>query len=73
MPTYDYRCDQCNNNFSAMHKIAEPAPACPNCGGSVQKQLSAPAVHGGGAAAKASSAPAPAVHGCGAGACGCRH
>ncbi|MBM4199947.1 MAG: zinc ribbon domain-containing protein, partial [Gammaproteobacteria bacterium] len=31
MPTYDYRCDQCNNNFSAMHKIAEPAPACPNC------------------------------------------
>lgn len=71
MPTYDYHCDRCEKDFSAMHKIEEAAPPCPQCGGSVRKKLSAPAVHGG--AERSSSAAAPAAHGCGAGACGCRH
>jgi putative FmdB family regulatory protein len=73
MPTYDYRCDHCQHAFSAMHKIADPAPQCPNCGGAVSKQLSAPAVHGGGSAAKAGAAPAAPFQGCGSGACGHRH
>lgn len=71
MPTYDYRCESCQKEFAAMHKMSEPAPPCPECGGSVQKKLSAPALHGSGAKNKAvSTAPA---HGCAASACGCRH
>ncbi|RYU60457.1 zinc ribbon domain-containing protein [Methylolobus aquaticus] len=72
MPTYDYRCDSCHHDFTAMHKIADPAPACPNCGGPVQKQLSAPAVHGGGGVKAASAPSAAPAHSCGAG-CGHRH
>lgn len=73
MPTYDYHCEKCDKDFSAMHKIADPAPACPDCGGPVQKKLSAPAVVGGAAGQSAASTLPAASHGCGAGACGCRH
>lgn len=72
MPTYDYHCDTCETDFSAMHKIEEPAPICPNCGGPVKKKISAPAVHGA-AERSVSAGTAAAAHGCGAGACGCRH
>lgn len=72
MPTYDYRCEHCNHMFAAMHKISEAAPPCPNCGGSVNKILSAPALHGTGSKDTA-AASAPAAHGCGAASCGCRH
>ncbi|WP_162232264.1 FmdB family zinc ribbon protein, partial [Methylogaea oryzae] len=44
MPTYDYRCDACNHDFSAMHKISDAAPPCPQCGGAVRKKVTAPAV-----------------------------
>ncbi len=70
MPTYDYQCQACKTDFTAMHKISEPAPACPECGAAdVKKQLSAPAVHGGGHKA----APMPSGQGCGMGGCGHRH
>lgn len=46
MPTYDYRCTSCAHEFTAIHKISEPAPECPTCHGAVQKMLSAPALHG---------------------------
>ena len=70
MPTYEYQCQSCNNEFQAMHKISDAAPACPKCGCEVKKKLSAPAVHGGGQKAM----PNPAGgHGCGMGGCGHRH
>ena len=68
MPTYDYQCQACRHDFTVNHKISEPAPQCPQCGGEVRKKLSAPAVHG----AKAAPAP-PFPGGCGAGACACKH
>lgn len=73
MPTYDYHCHTCRKDFTAMHKISEPAPNCPACGGEVSKKVSAPAVHGGSAGHHSSPTAPAAAHGCGAGACGCRH
>jgi putative FmdB family regulatory protein len=74
MPTYDYQCKSCNHPFTAMHKIADPAPGCPECGGEVKKLLSAPAVHGSGAS-RQEMAPCgiPAAGGCGSGMCGHQH
>ncbi|MGX2040852.1 FmdB family zinc ribbon protein [Methylocaldum sp. MU1018] len=70
MPTYDYQCKACKHEFTAMHKISEAAPKCPDCGGEVRKKLSAPAVHG---ASAGKEAAIGAGHGCGMGACGCKH
>lgn len=67
MPTYDYQCQACETQFTVNHKISEPAPKCPTCGGEVRKLLSAPAVMGGG------RKPEPSFQGCGSGACGCKH
>ncbi|MEY2700915.1 MAG: hypothetical protein RIQ52_1670 [Pseudomonadota bacterium] len=70
MPTYDYHCQSCETDFTAMHKISDPIPECPACHSSeIAKKISAPAVMG--AKAAAPSAPAPA-HGCAMGGCGCR-
>jgi putative FmdB family regulatory protein len=69
MPTYDYQCLTCNKDFTALHKISEAPPPCPDCGGEVKKRLSAPAVHG--TAQKA--APFRAGPGCGMEGCGHRH
>lgn len=65
MPTYDYQCQACGHDFSAMHKISDAAPQCPECGGAVRKKVTAPAVLGGGKAA-----PEFSGGGCGSG-CGC--
>ncbi len=48
MPTYDYICPGCRHSFAARHKIAEPSPSCPQCGGGVVERafLKAPAIHG---------------------------
>jgi putative FmdB family regulatory protein len=72
MPTYDYQCTACSHTYSALHKMSDPAPACPACGATeVKKLLSAPAIHGRGVAA---AAPMPAVGGgCGSGMCGHKH
>jgi putative FmdB family regulatory protein len=74
MPTYDYRCQSCQHQFTAMHKISEAAPNCPDCGGEVKKLLSAPAVHGS-SSRRHEVAPCgvPAVQGCGSGMCGHKH
>lgn len=69
MPTYDYKCQSCQHQFTAMHKISEASPNCPECGGEVKKQLSAPAVHGG----EHKSTPTPSGQGCGMAGCGHRH
>ncbi|QFY42587.1 zinc ribbon domain-containing protein [Candidatus Methylospira mobilis] len=70
MPTYDYHCTQCQTEFTVQHKINDPKPECPDCGGEVKKKLAAPAI-GGIAAGRASASQLPP---CGmAGGCACRH
>lgn len=42
MPTYSYRCTQCDHTFEAFHSMsAEPLKDCPNegCEGSVEKLI----------------------------------
>ncbi|HEB74575.1 MAG TPA: zinc ribbon domain-containing protein, partial [Candidatus Desulfofervidus auxilii] len=39
MPLYDYRCEDCNHVFEAMHGIDEPPPTCPNCGSKWVKKI----------------------------------
>jgi putative FmdB family regulatory protein len=77
MPTYDYQCKSCDHPYTAMHKISESAPACPECGGAdIRKLVAAPAVHGkgGGASHAEPACAAPAFQGgCGSGMCGHRH
>lgn len=75
MPTYDYQCKNCSHPFTAMHKISEAAPVCPQCGGEVKKLLAAPAVHGSARAAEppAPACGAPSFGGCGSGMCGHQH
>ncbi|MDD2767151.1 MAG: zinc ribbon domain-containing protein [Methylococcus sp.] len=71
MPTYDYACQSCNQDFTVMQKISDPAPVCPHCGSeSVNKKLSAPAVHGKAPSRALSNSPG---HGCATGGCGCKH
>ena len=47
MPTYDYRCDACENVFEVFQSFSEdPLSKCPeeNCGGVVKKIFSAPGI-----------------------------
>ncbi|WP_084685240.1 FmdB family zinc ribbon protein [Methylotuvimicrobium alcaliphilum] len=47
MPTYDYQCRQCQHTFETKHRINDPQPCCPTCGGTCTKLiLTAPAAHG---------------------------
>jgi putative FmdB family regulatory protein len=47
MPTYDYRCPNCQTEFQAYHAMTASAPTCPECGALPQRLiLAAPAVHG---------------------------
>ena len=40
MPTYDYRCDQCQRTFEVWQRIsAEPLTSCQSCGGPVRRLL----------------------------------
>lgn len=77
MPTYDYQCKSCAHPFTVMHKISDPAPACPVCGAEAKKLLSAPAVHGrsspGNPELPPCAAPAFQGGGCGSGLCGHKH
>lgn len=41
MPTYDYRCNACGNEFEVFQKMSdEPVKVCPKCGGEVKKLFS---------------------------------
>ena len=44
MPTYEYRCFECNRTFEAMHSMsAAPLQQCRLCGSpSIEKLISAP-------------------------------
>lgn len=42
MPTYDYRCDQCERTFEVRQRISEaPLTTCERCGGPIHRLLSA--------------------------------
>jgi len=75
MPTYDYQCKSCAHPFTAMHKISDPVPACPECGAEVKKLVAAPAVLGRSSSQAEPPCAAPAFKGggCGSGMCGHNH
>ena len=37
MPTYEYKCTECNDVFEMMHGIEEQVESCPECGGKVRR------------------------------------
>lgn len=49
MPTYDYRCHQCETVFEAKHGFHDSPPPCPHCGSAnIAKHITtAPAIAGG--------------------------
>src|SRR5215468_6258550 len=45
MPLYDYRCHQCGETFEVMQKFSdEPLKTHENCGGELERLISAPAL-----------------------------
>ena len=45
MPLYEYRCEACGNRFEKIVKFSDPPlESCPECGGTVEKLLSSPAI-----------------------------
>lgn len=45
MPLYEYQCEACGNRFEKIVKFSDPPiETCPECGGTVQKLLSSPAI-----------------------------
>ena len=42
MPIYEYRCKKCSKEFELIQKITdEPASECPDCGGKIERLVSA--------------------------------
>ncbi|MBZ0265158.1 zinc ribbon domain-containing protein [bacterium] len=40
MPTYSYRCPECDHRFNLFHSISDSAPKqCPECGTEVERQM----------------------------------
>ena len=37
MPTYEYRCLNCNHVFETLHEVGGDPGPCPNCGGTPQR------------------------------------
>jgi putative FmdB family regulatory protein len=45
MPLYEYQCDACTKRFERIQKFSDPpVETCPDCGGTVRKLLSSPAI-----------------------------
>jgi putative FmdB family regulatory protein len=45
MPLYEYQCKKCGHRFEKIRQFSDkPIRKCPECGGSVEQLLSAPAV-----------------------------
>lgn len=72
MPLYEYQCKKCKHRFERIRKFSDPPiKKCPECGGSVEQLLHAPAVQFKGtgwyvtdyAGKKTDSAPAAASDG----------
>ena len=45
MPIYEYQCDDCGKRVEAIQRLSdEPLTECGECGGSLRRLISAPAV-----------------------------
>jgi len=45
VPLYEYQCKKCKHRFEKIQKFSDrPVKKCPECGGPVEKLISAPAV-----------------------------
>jgi len=45
VPTYEYRCEHCDENFDVMQSFQdEPLTACPTCGAPVKKVFTTPGI-----------------------------
>lgn len=45
MPLYEYECQQCNHRFEKIQSFSAAAETvCPQCGGKLEKLISAPAI-----------------------------
>ncbi len=45
MPLYEYRCQQCQKRFEVLQNIKDsPLDKCPECGGSLCRLVSSPAI-----------------------------
>ena len=45
MPLYEYECKKCHHRFEKIQKFSDPhVKRCPECGGSIEQVISAPAV-----------------------------
>jgi putative FmdB family regulatory protein len=45
MPLYEYKCKKCGHQFEKIQKFSDKmVKKCPECGGSVEQMISAPAV-----------------------------
>lgn len=45
MPLYEYRCSGCGKEVEVIQKFSDAPPnECPNCGGTLERLLSAPAI-----------------------------
>ncbi len=74
MPVYEYACSECGNQFELRQKFSdEPASACPQCGGPVQKLISQSgfALKGGGWYAQGYGTGTPTTCPSGGGCSGC--
>jgi putative FmdB family regulatory protein len=74
LPLYPYRCTQCGHRFEKIQKFGdEPEKICPECGGALERPLTAPGLQFKGAGwyvndyAAKSSAPKDAAPAAGSG------
>lgn len=44
MPLYEFECVSCHHRFEKIQSVSEADPACPKCGGKVERLLHPPAV-----------------------------
>jgi putative FmdB family regulatory protein len=45
MPLYEYQCKKCGHRFERIQKFSDaPVRKCPECGGAVERLISAPTV-----------------------------
>ncbi len=74
MPIYEYRCQECANEFETLLLNREERARCPVCGSqTLSRLLSAHAVGSGAPDTACGAAPCSPVPACGAGACPACH